>query len=97
LPDGLVTAADRIVSLVTGGVYATGSLPELSGILVSLGGEPATIYLGIDVTTVFTHTDSEDKYHFRVFERIQSVVRDQNAFAILVLVPPSAAPEAEKE
>ena len=52
------------------------------GLLVSLGGEPVKIILGSDATTAFTHTEA-GKYHFRVFERIQMVVRDGRAFQIL--------------
>jgi len=52
------------------------------GLLVSLGGEPVEIILGSDATTAFTHTEA-GKYHFRVFERIQMVVRDGRAFQIL--------------
>jgi uncharacterized linocin/CFP29 family protein len=58
--------------------------PDISdiGLLVSLGGEPVKIILGSDATTAFTHTEA-GKYHFRVFERIQMVVRDGTAFQIL--------------
>ncbi len=50
------------------------------GILVSLGGEPAKIILGTEAMTAFTHIDPQGNYHFRVFERIQMVVRDGRAF-----------------
>jgi hypothetical protein len=33
--------------------------------------------------TAFTHIDEKSNYHFRVFERIQMVVRDGRAFQIL--------------
>ncbi|MBV8141562.1 MAG: hypothetical protein JOZ60_05895 [Verrucomicrobia bacterium] len=58
-------------------------VPQDIGILVSLGGEPAKIILGNDVTTAFTFADGSGNYHFRVFERIQMVVRDGRAFQIL--------------
>jgi hypothetical protein len=50
------------------------------GILVSLGGEPTRIVLGLDATTAFTYTDPQGDYHFRTFERIQWVVQDGRAF-----------------
>ena len=53
------------------------------GILVSLGGEPAKIILGTEATTAFTRVDEQSNYHFRVFERIQMVVRDGRAFQTL--------------
>jgi uncharacterized linocin/CFP29 family protein len=75
----LVTPADRIFPLVTGGVHDTGSLPDNVGLLVSLGGEPTTIYMGIDATTAFAQAELDGTYRFRVFERIQFVARDQSA------------------
>jgi hypothetical protein len=55
--------------------------------LVSLGGEPAKIILGNDVMTAFTFADQVGNYHFRVFERIQLVVRDGRAFQTVNFVP----------
>jgi uncharacterized linocin/CFP29 family protein len=79
----LVTPADRIFPLVTGGFYGTGSLPDNVGLLVSLGGEPTTIYMGTDVTTAFAQAELDGTYHFRVFERIQFVARDRSALVKL--------------
>jgi hypothetical protein len=53
------------------------------GILVSLGGEPTQIVLGLDATTAFTYTDHQGFYYFRTFERIQWVVQDGRAFQTL--------------
>jgi uncharacterized linocin/CFP29 family protein len=80
-----VTPADRIIPLVAGGFYGTGRLPDDDGLLVSLGGEPTTIYIGIDATTAFTQTEPNGTYRFRVFERIQFVARDPSVFLRLVL------------
>ena len=79
----LATAADSIVTLATGGFYAVNSLPDNTGILVSLGGEPAKIVLGSDATTAFVFVDGQGTYHFRVFERLQLMVRDGRAFQTL--------------
>jgi uncharacterized linocin/CFP29 family protein len=98
--DSLVTTADRIIPLVAGGFYSINSLirsrtrlPYDIGILVSLGGEPTKIYLGADTTTAFTFTDADGNYKFRVFERIQLVVRDPAAFQILKFPLPGSPPE----
>jgi uncharacterized linocin/CFP29 family protein len=80
LPDFPATVADRIVPLVTGGFYGTPALPPTEGLLVSLAGEPTTIYIGVDAITEFARTDSRGNYSFRVFERIQYVARDAGAF-----------------
>jgi hypothetical protein len=82
-----VTPGDQIKQIVTGGFYVVNSLKDI-GILVSLGGEPVTIILGTEAITAFTHTDAQSNYHFRVFERIQMVVRDGRAFQTLNFNPP---------
>ena len=70
--------------------------PDISdiGLLVSLGGAPVEIILGKEATTAFTHIDA-GKYHFRVFERIQMVVRDGSAFQILNFARNKASSNAE--
>jgi len=82
----LVTPADRIVPLLKGGFYSTGALFEGSqspsqsvGLLVSLGGEPVSIYVAVDAVTAFTQADPGGILQFRVFERIQHVTRDPRA------------------
>jgi hypothetical protein len=96
-PNFLLAQGDQIPHVVTGGFYMVNSLDAAAvifafpvpppnadiGILVSLGGEPAKIILGTDAITAFTYTDPLGFYHFRVFERIQMVVRDGRAFQIL--------------
>jgi uncharacterized linocin/CFP29 family protein len=84
MPSSLVTTADRLIPLLPGGFYGTGTLPEGTGLLVSLGGEPVTIYRGLninnfDVPTAYTQEDLEGRQRFRVFERVQFVARDPRA------------------
>ena len=94
-PEGLLwSPGDQISHVVTGGFYMVNSLAAVPapnprepnrdiGILVSLGGEPAKIILGTEAMTAFTHVGPQGNYHFRVFERIQMVVRDGRAFQTL--------------
>lgn len=84
-PGGLATQANCITVLATGGFYLVNRLPYRTGLLVSLGGEPTKIILGIDATTAFTNIDPQGNCQFRVFERIQLVVRDGRAFQRLQL------------
>jgi hypothetical protein len=71
-------------SVAAAGVAFPGSPPNPDiGILVSLGGEPAKIIVGTEAVTAFTYIDPQGNYHFRVFERIQMVVRDGRAFQTL--------------
>jgi uncharacterized linocin/CFP29 family protein len=83
LPTTLVTTADRIIPLVTGGFYSTGTLPPSTGLLVSLGGDPTTVYIGQDAITAFTQEDQDGNSRFRVFERVQIIARDARAFVRL--------------
>jgi uncharacterized linocin/CFP29 family protein len=80
LPTTLVTTADRLTPLLPGGFYGTGTLPESTGLLVSLGGEPTSIFVGVDAITAYTQEDLEGRHRFRVFERVQFVARDPRAF-----------------
>lgn len=85
----LQTPGDSIKYVVTGGFYMVNSLTRIGsppndiGILVSLGGEPTKIILGIDATTALAFINPQGDYHFRVFERIQLVVREPAAFEAL--------------
>jgi hypothetical protein len=51
--------------------------------LVSLGGDPTTVYLGQDAVTAFTQEDQDGNSRFRVFERVQIIARDARAFVRL--------------
>jgi uncharacterized linocin/CFP29 family protein len=77
------TAADNITPLVTGGFFGTAALPASTGLLVSLGGEPTTLYVGVEATTALTRKDDDEHHFFRVFERVQFNARDPRAFARL--------------
>lgn len=83
MPATLATAADRLAPLLSGGFYGTGMLPPNIGLLISLGGEPTTLYVAQDVTTAYTQQDQQGKHRFRVFERVQFVARDPAALVIL--------------
>jgi uncharacterized linocin/CFP29 family protein len=82
----LVTTAERIKPLVEGGFYGTGTLPPEFGLLVALGGDPTSLYLGREATTEFLRKDGS-RYFFRVVERIQFVARDPRALVLLLFAP----------
>jgi IPT/TIG domain len=85
--DTLTTTADLITPLVTGGFFGTAALPAFTGLLVSLGGAPITIYVGIEATTAFTTKNNIEDYLFRVFERVQFDARDPRALVRLNFAP----------
>ena len=90
--DALVTTADRLSPLLPGGFYGSGAMPKDSGLLVSLGGDPTTIYVAQDAVTAYTGENQEGNYLLRVFERVQFVARDKTALVRLKFgVPPQAA------
>jgi uncharacterized linocin/CFP29 family protein len=80
-PEGqLLAPGDQINHVVTSGFHMVNGIDNDIGILVSLGGEPTQIVLGLDATPAFTYTDPQGHCHFRTFERIQWVVQDGRAF-----------------
>jgi uncharacterized linocin/CFP29 family protein len=81
--DSLTTTADRLLPLLPGGFYATGTIPASTGLLISLGGEPTTLYVGQDTTTAYTQESPNGDSRFRVFERVQIIARDARAFVKL--------------
>ncbi|MDV6297235.1 encapsulin [Rhodococcus aetherivorans] len=81
-PGSLVTTAERIRPLVEGGFYGTGTLPADQGLLVALGGEPTSLYVGREAVTEFVRKELAN-YVFRVVERVQFVARDARAFVLL--------------
>jgi uncharacterized linocin/CFP29 family protein len=82
----LVTTADRLKMLVEGGFYGTGTLPEDQGLLVALGGDPTSLYVGREASIEFVRKEGS-KYIFRVVERVQFVARDPRAFVLLRFQP----------
>jgi uncharacterized linocin/CFP29 family protein len=75
----LIMPADRIISLVDGKFYGTGTLPEipeLLGVMLSWGGNAIDLVIGRDATTAFLQEDTQGLYRFRVFERF--ALRDKN-------------------
>ena len=92
----LTTTADLITPLVTGGIVGTAGLGPYKGLLVSLGGEPTTLYVGVEATTAFTEKDPEDNHSFRVFERVQFDARDPRAFVELDFSQPAQTVVSKK-
>jgi uncharacterized linocin/CFP29 family protein len=80
VPNTLVTTADRINPMVDGRFYGTGTFPRHTGLLVSLGGTPTTIYISQDASTLYNAEDPFGNHRFRVTERVQVVVREPEAF-----------------
>lgn len=69
--------------VLTGGIYGTGGMPPNTGLLIALGGDPTTIYVGSDALTEPTYQDRGGLYYFRTFERVQYVAYDTRAFVRL--------------
>ena len=79
----LTTTADRLTPLLTGGFLVTGAIPNQTGLLASLGGQPTTLFVGQDAITAFTQEDVNGNSQLRVFERVQIVPREADAFVKL--------------
>ena len=79
----LTTTADRLTPLLTGGFYGTGTLPAHKGLLVSLGGQPTTLFVGQDMITAYTQSNERGQNVLRVYERVQIIARDPTAIVTL--------------
>lgn len=75
----LTTTADRLTPLLAGGFYGTGTLPDRTGLLVSLGGQPTTLFIGQDMITAYTQSNEKGQTVLRVYERVQIIARDPTA------------------
>lgn len=79
----LTTTADRLTPLLSGGFYGTGTLPDRTGLLVSLGGQPTTLFVGQDMITAYTQSSANGQTMLRVYERVQIIARDPTAIVKL--------------
>jgi uncharacterized linocin/CFP29 family protein len=79
LPDTLQTPADRLLSVLKGGLQMANELPDNRGLLVSSGGDPVSICIAQDIAVAFNQQDPEGNYRFRAFERLQLNVREPSA------------------
>jgi len=89
----LVTTAEGIKPLVEGGFMETVTLPPDRDLLVTLAGDPTSLYVGREATTEFVRKN-DSKVFFRVVERIQFVARDPRAFVLLKFEQPVTAASA---
>jgi hypothetical protein len=78
----LVTTAERIREMVEGGFHGTGTLPPDKGLVMALGGEPISLYLGDEAHIEYVRREGQ-AYWFRVMERVQFVPRDPRALVLL--------------
>jgi uncharacterized linocin/CFP29 family protein len=76
LPSTLIMPADRIKPLVNDWFFGTGTLPELTGVLLSLGGNTMDMVIGRDAIVAYMQVDNSGNYRFRVFERF--ALRDKD-------------------
>jgi uncharacterized linocin/CFP29 family protein len=74
-------------AILTGGLYGSPAINEKFALLIALGGDPTTIYIGSDPEAEPTHQDNNGRFHFRTFERVQAVARDKRAFIKLDFGP----------
>jgi uncharacterized linocin/CFP29 family protein len=83
LPETFVMPADRIKPLVPLGYFGTGTLPDSTGVMVSVGGNTIDLVAGVDPVAEFLDIDDAGLYRFRVFERFAVRVKDPTAIVRL--------------
>jgi len=72
--------ARRLESMADAGFFGTGSLPQRSGLLISLGGRTVDLVIGRQATTSFMQKNPRGKYCFRVWNRFALRLKDKTAF-----------------
>jgi uncharacterized linocin/CFP29 family protein len=92
----LIMPADRIKPLMTQGFYGTGTVPNLTGYVVSLGGNTMDLVVGMDATTAFMQEAPDGRYIFRVYGRWALRFKDPSAIIKLVFEPqPDEEPQPD--
>jgi uncharacterized linocin/CFP29 family protein len=91
LADTLIIPADRIKPLVTAGFYGTGTLPDLTGVLLSIGGNSVDLVVGVDTTIESLPGDDKGQLQYRVYERFALRLKDETAVIRLnfIITPPT--------
>jgi uncharacterized linocin/CFP29 family protein len=95
----LVITADRVTSLVTSGIYGTGTVPPNGGlpgsgpsspacppyygVLVSVGGDTLDVVIGLGATAEFVQQDVNGLWRFRVLKRFALRLKDPSAIQVL--------------
>lgn len=77
----MAIVADRVKPLVEKGLYGTGTLPALTGILGSIGGNTMDRAVAVAAVTEFEQTDGRGRYLFRVYER--AALRFKNTKSVI--------------
>jgi uncharacterized linocin/CFP29 family protein len=83
LENTLVVPADRLRPLVAQGFFATGAMPEATGLVVSVGGAPIDLAVGVEPTVAFLQIDGTGHYAFRAFERFALRLKDERSLVRL--------------
>ena len=78
----LIMPADRIRPLMTAGFYASGTLPEDEGVMVSLGGT-VDVAIAVHGATAFTLVESDETRRFRIYERFTVRIKVPESLVLL--------------
>jgi len=78
-PDRGLLPADSIRPLLNGPLLRSGRMLANSGIVVSLANTDIDIVVGTPPTVQFLQLDASAKYHFRVYEKFISRIKDKTA------------------
>ncbi len=85
-----MTPGEMLEPLVTAGFYETGTLPPMSGLLISIGGNSMDLTVGQERLTTYLQEDAEGKYRFRVWERFALRLKAPTAILRLDFVTPAS-------
>ena len=78
----LIMPADRIKPLMTAGFYASGTLPEKQGVMVSLGGT-VDVAIAVHGATSFALVNPDETRRFRIYERFTVRIKVPQSLVLL--------------
>ena len=91
----LVLPQDRILPFLNGGsLLRSSTLPERTGVVVSLGGAPVDLVIATDVSVNFLQVTTDPMFVFRVFEKMALRIKEPEA--VITLRPEESARAATK-
>ena len=83
IPKSMVLPRDGIPPIIEGPLVRSSSLPQGSGLVVSLQGDPVEIVVPSDISVRYLQATLEGNHVFRVSQRFLLRVKDSRAIAVL--------------
>jgi uncharacterized linocin/CFP29 family protein len=82
----IVLPKDRILPFLEGGpLHRSSTIPDNTGLIIAIGGQPIELVLGSDIDVQFVQVTLEPRYVLRVYERLVLRIKELDAVCKIVL------------